>query len=146
MIVFLNGKFVPEEQATISVFDRSFLYGDGLFESLRVTRGKPFRWWDHMERLRKGGDFLGIKIPFACKSLEKFAAELIAKNQMPIDGARWEKIYRGGSTMSFSRREFLKTSAAAGSMVAIGASSTGRCEMASPGSAMRKALTQRISG
>src|SRR5690349_13891777 len=83
MIVFLNGQFVPEEQATISVFDRSFLYGDGLFESLRVTRGKPFRWWDHMERLRKGGDFLGIKIPFACKSLEKFAAELIAKNQMP---------------------------------------------------------------
>ena len=83
MIVFLNGQFVPEEQATVSVFDRSFLYGDGLFETMRVTNGKPFRWWEHMERLRKGGDFLGIKIPFACKSLEKHAAELIAKNQMP---------------------------------------------------------------
>jgi len=83
MIVFLNGQFVPEEQATVSVFDRSFLYGDGLFEALRVTNGKPFRWWQHMERMRKGGDFLGIKIPFACKSLEKFAADLIAKNQMP---------------------------------------------------------------
>ncbi len=82
MIVFLNGQFVPEEQATVSVFDRSFLYGDGLFETLRVTKGKPFRWWEHIERLRKGGDFLGIKIPFACKALEKFAAELIAKNQM----------------------------------------------------------------
>jgi branched-chain amino acid aminotransferase len=82
MIVFLNGQFVPEERATVSVFDRSFLYGDGLFETMCVTNGKPFRWWDHMERLRKGGDFLGIKIPFACKSLEKFAAELIAKNQM----------------------------------------------------------------
>ena len=83
MIVFLNGKFVPQEEATVSVFDRSFLYGDGLFESLRVTRGKPFRWWDHMERLRKGGDFLGIKIPFSCKMLEKFAAELIIRNQLP---------------------------------------------------------------
>lgn len=83
MIVFLNGQFVPEEQATVSVFDRSFLYGDGLFETMRVTKGKPFRWWEHMERLRKGGDFLGIKIPFACKALEKHAAELIAKNQMP---------------------------------------------------------------
>jgi branched-chain amino acid aminotransferase len=83
MIVFLNGQFVREEQATVSVFDRSFLYGDGLFETMRVTRGKPFRWWDHMERLRKGGDFLGIKIPLACKSLEKLAVELIAKNQMP---------------------------------------------------------------
>jgi branched-chain amino acid aminotransferase len=82
MIVFLNGQFVPEEQAVVSVFDRSFLYGDGLFETMRVTKGKPFRWWAHMERLRKGGDFIGLKIPFACKSLEKFAHELIAKNQM----------------------------------------------------------------
>jgi len=82
MIVFLNGQFVPEEQATVSVFDRAFLYGDGLFETMCVANGKPFRWWDHMERLRKGGDFLGIKIPFGCKTLEKFAAELIAKNQM----------------------------------------------------------------
>ena len=83
MIVFLNGKFVPEEQATVSVFDRAFLYGDGLFETMRVVNGRPFRWWDHMERLRKGGDFLGIKIPFGCKSLEKFADELIARNKMP---------------------------------------------------------------
>ena len=83
MIVFLNGEFVLEEQATVSVFDRAFLYGDGLFETMRVVNGKPFRWWDHMERLRKGGDFLGIKIPFACKTLEKSAAELIAQNKMP---------------------------------------------------------------
>ena len=83
MIVFLNGKFVPEEQATVSVFDRAFLYGDGLFETMRVINSKPFRWWDHMERLRKGGDFLGIKIPFGCKSLEKFATELIVQNKMP---------------------------------------------------------------
>ena len=83
MIVFLNGQFVPEEQAMVSVFDRAFLYGDGLFETMRVINGKPFRWWDHMERLHKGGDFLGIKIPFGCKSLEKFATELIAQNKMP---------------------------------------------------------------
>lgn len=83
MIVFLNGQFVPEERATVSVFDRSFLYGDGLFETMSVVNGKPFRWWEHMERLRKGGDFLGIKIPFGCKTLEKFALELIARNQRP---------------------------------------------------------------
>jgi len=83
MMVFLNGRFVPEAQAVVSVFDRSFLYGDGLFETLRVANGKPFRWWRHMERLRRGADFLGIKIPFSCKSLEKFAAQLIAQNQRP---------------------------------------------------------------
>jgi branched-chain amino acid aminotransferase len=83
MIVFLNGQFLPEAQATVSVFDRSFLYGDGLFETLRVANGRPFRWGQHLERLRRGGDFLGLKIPFRCKVLEQFAAELIARNQCP---------------------------------------------------------------
>ncbi len=83
MIVFLNGEFVSEERAVVSVFDRSFLYGDGLFETMLVRAGKPFRWGAHLERLCKGGDFLGIKIPFGCKLLEKFAAELIARNEMP---------------------------------------------------------------
>jgi aminodeoxychorismate lyase len=83
MLVFLNGEFVPEDRAVVSVFDRSFLYGDGLFETMCVANGKPFRWAQHMERLRRGADFLGIKIPLGGKALEKFAAELIAKNQMP---------------------------------------------------------------
>jgi aminodeoxychorismate lyase len=83
MIVFLNGRFVPEAQALVSVFDRSFLYGDGLFETMRVVRGKPFRWVQHLERLRNGADFLGIKIPFGCKALERFAAGLITQNSMP---------------------------------------------------------------
>jgi branched-chain amino acid aminotransferase len=83
MLVFLNGEFVPEERAVVSVFDRSFLYGDGLFETMCVVNGKPFRWAQHMERLRRGADFLRIKIPLGGKALAKFAAELIAKNQLP---------------------------------------------------------------
>ena len=83
MLVFLNGEFVPEDRAVVSVFDRSFLYGDGLFETMCIANGKPFRWAQHMERLRSGADFLGIKIPLGGQALEKFAAELIAKNQMP---------------------------------------------------------------
>jgi hypothetical protein len=39
VILLLNGKFVPEEQAVVSVFDRGFLYGDGLFETIRVING-----------------------------------------------------------------------------------------------------------
>lgn len=83
MIVFLNGQFVPEAAATVSVFDRSFLYGDGLFESMLVANGKPFRWLPHMERLERGAEFLGIKIPFTRDALAKSAAELIAQNKMP---------------------------------------------------------------
>ncbi len=83
MTVFLNGQFVPEAAATVSVFDRSFLYGDGLFESMLVSAGKPFRWLPHMERLERGAEFLGIKVPFTRAALADFAAELIAQNKMP---------------------------------------------------------------
>ena len=54
MIVFLNGEFVPEEKAVISVFDRGFLFGDGLFEAMLVRRGEIFRWRQHVERLQRG--------------------------------------------------------------------------------------------
>jgi aminodeoxychorismate lyase len=83
MFVFLNGKFVPEEQAVVSVFDRSFLYGDGLFETMRVFNGKPFRWAQHLERLQRGAEFLKIKLPFTTAQLREFADELIGKNKMP---------------------------------------------------------------
>ena len=83
MLIFLNGQFVPEKRAVVSVFDRSFLYGDGLFETMRVFRGKPFRWEQHMERLQRGADFLKIKLPFAPEALRQFADQLIAKNNLP---------------------------------------------------------------
>jgi aminodeoxychorismate lyase len=83
MIVFLNGRFVPEAQATVSVFDRSFLYGDGLFETMRVANGKPFRWEQHLDRLARGAEFLDIKIPFDHPALAQFAGELIARNHLP---------------------------------------------------------------
>jgi len=83
MIVFLNGQFVPEERAVVSVFDRGFLYGDGLFETVRVVAGRPFCWARHLERLRQGAGFLGIAMPFAPAALSGFAEQLIARNQMP---------------------------------------------------------------
>jgi len=83
MIVFINGRFVPEEEAVVSVFDRGFLYGDGLFETIRIFNGKPFRWPQHLERLQSGAAFLKIKLPFAPNKLRGFAGELIAKNKMP---------------------------------------------------------------
>jgi len=83
VLIFLNGQFVPEEHAVVSVFDRGFLYGDGFFETMRVFRGKPFRWGQHLERLQRGADFLKIKLPYAPEALRQFADELIAKNHLP---------------------------------------------------------------
>src|SRR5260370_34326672 len=82
MIVFLNGQFVPENQAVISVFDRGFLYGDGLFEGIRVFNSKPFRWKQHWERFQDGANFLRIAVPISPAALEEFAKRLILENQM----------------------------------------------------------------
>jgi aminodeoxychorismate lyase len=83
MLVFMNGQIVPEEQAMVSVFDRGFLYGDGLFETIPVYGGRPFRWAQHLERLTRGAEFLNISLPYSPKELRKFAAELIERNQQP---------------------------------------------------------------
>jgi len=82
MIVFLNGQFVPEEQALVSAFDRGFLYGDGLFEATRVFNGRLFRWGAHLERFERGAQFLGIRMPYSAAQLGEFARELIAKNSV----------------------------------------------------------------
>src|SRR5690242_10966358 len=83
MIVFLNGQFVPEERAVVSVFDRSFLYGDGLFETLRVLNARLFRWSQHVDRLQRGADYLRMWLPFSPGTLETAALELVKVNQMP---------------------------------------------------------------
>ena len=82
-LVFLNGQFVPEEQALVSVFDRSFLYGDGLFEVIPIFNAKPFRWVQHLERFAHGAELLKIRPPFSSGALRGFADELVAKNKMP---------------------------------------------------------------
>jgi aminodeoxychorismate lyase len=83
MLVFINGRFVPEPQAVVPVNDRGFMYGDGLFETMRVVNGRPFRLAQHLERLAHGADFLKIKCPFSPEELRDFAGQLIRKNKTP---------------------------------------------------------------
>ncbi|MCU0782660.1 MAG: aminotransferase class IV [Verrucomicrobia bacterium] len=83
MVVFLNGKFASEAKAVVRVNDRGFLYGDGLFETMRVFNGRPFRMAQHLERMVRGANFLKIPMPFTPKELHHFAGQLIEKNKMP---------------------------------------------------------------
>ena len=80
MQVFLNGKFVPENEAVVPVNDRGLLLGDGLFETMRVAHGRPFRFAQHLERMTRGADYLRIKLPYTPKEIQKFAAQLIEMN------------------------------------------------------------------
>lgn len=83
MTIFLNGQFVTEAQAVVPINDRGFMYGDGLFETMRVVNGRPFRLAQHLERMTRGADFLKIKCPFTPKEMQNFAGQLIEQNQMP---------------------------------------------------------------
>ena len=87
----------------VSVFDRGFTYGDGLFETMRVVEGKPFRWDAHLERLNTGADFLGIALPLSPEKLRVSADELITENQLSNCVLRL-MISRGVGTRGYSPR------------------------------------------
>jgi branched-chain amino acid aminotransferase len=80
MTVFLNGEFVPEERAVVSVFDRSFRYGDGIFEAVLIRNGKLFRWPEHFERLRRSSGFLKIQFHLDQAHLQSVMIQLAQQN------------------------------------------------------------------
>lgn len=101
MIVCLNGRFVPEEHAVVSVFDRGFLYGDGLFETVRVRRGALFRWPDHLQRLERGAEFLRLRLPYGRAELDRLARELIQRNALS-EAALRVTLTRGAGPRGYS--------------------------------------------
>ena len=101
MIVFLNGQFIPAAAAMVSIFDRGFLYGDGLFETMRVCGGRPFRWEQHAERLRLGAEFLQLPLPHPVAELRRFISALIERNAQP-DAVLRLTLTRGAGTRGYS--------------------------------------------
>jgi len=61
--VNVNGRLFDQEHATISVFDHGFLYGEGVYETLRTYNGQPFLFDRHMQRLRKSAGMLALDVP-----------------------------------------------------------------------------------
>ena len=82
MKVYLNGEIVPAERAVVSVMDRGFLFGDGLFETIPCFHGKPFRWAQHFGRLKAGADYLGIELKEDSDSLLRAALALTVENAL----------------------------------------------------------------
>ena len=103
MIVFLNGKFLPEADALVPLNDRGFMLGDGIFETMRVANGQPFRMAQHLERMTRGAEFLKIKPPFTPKELQTLAGELIEKNNQP-EGILRVTLTRGPGPRGYSPR------------------------------------------
>ena len=76
-LVWLNGQLKNQDEASVSIFDRGFTLGDGVFETLRVKAGRPLWLADHLARLHDGADLLGIPLPFDERALESGLMSLI---------------------------------------------------------------------
>lgn len=80
MLVYLNGKFVPKEEAKISVFDHGLLYGDGVFEGIRAYNGKIFKLDEHIDRLYDSAKIIMLDIPMTKEEMKKAVVETCKVN------------------------------------------------------------------
>lgn len=80
--VYLNGDLVPAGEARISVFDHGFLYGDGLFETMRAYNGRVFKLKEHLARLEKSARLMELNVPWSRENLELAIYALLDKNEI----------------------------------------------------------------
>jgi branched-chain amino acid aminotransferase len=78
--VHLDGRLVDEREAVVSVFDRGFLFGDGIFESMRAHQGRIFRMERHLDRLRRSALLIDLRLARKPEALPGAIAELLAAN------------------------------------------------------------------
>lgn len=82
VLIYVNGALMPRAEASISVFDSGYLVGDGIWEGIRLHRGRLCFLQDHFERLWKGAKAIGLQLPFTKQELERYIWETLKANDM----------------------------------------------------------------
>jgi branched-chain amino acid aminotransferase len=100
--VYLNGQFVASDEATVSVFDQGFLYGDGIFESFRSTGPRLYQFSRHFQRLVQSAEALCYQMTFTQQELEEILLELRRRNRLN-DAYYRITITRGKGQIGFQR-------------------------------------------
>lgn len=90
MIVYLNGDFVPLEEAKVPVLDRGFIYGDGVYELIPVYGRRPFRLPHHLARLQRSLDGIRLENPHTVPEWSELVAELVAKQPFDDQGVYFQ--------------------------------------------------------
>jgi len=90
MTVYLNGRFLPLEDAKISVLDRGFIYGDGVYELIPVYHRQPFRLRQHLARLQRSLDGIRMVNPHTDAEWESIIRELVARTAFDDQGVYFQ--------------------------------------------------------
>src|SRR6266404_7911875 len=102
--VYISGKLVEKDQATVSVFDHGFLYGDGVFEGIRVYGGKVFLLGEHINRLYESALAIRLEIPMNKADLTAAVNSTVAANMLS-DGYVRLVVTRGAGTLGLDPRK-----------------------------------------
>lgn len=80
--IYLDGQFVTKDQAKVSVFDHGFLYGDGIFEGIRIYNGNIFKCKEHLDRLYDSAKSIMLEIPLTYQEMEDALVETLRRNEL----------------------------------------------------------------
>jgi len=100
--VYVNGKVVPSADATVSVFDRSFVYGDGVFEGIEIENGGIFKLDAHIDRLYRSAAYLRIAIPITRSEMRDAIIEVVRRSDLR-DGYVRPLVSRGAGPLGLER-------------------------------------------
>ena len=109
MEVYIDGKFYPKADAKVSVFDHGFLYGDGIFEGIRLYEGNVFRLEEHLERLEMSAKAILLQLPWTRKEIADIVCESCRRNNL-TDGYIRLIISRGVGDLGLSPKTCPKPS------------------------------------
>jgi branched-chain amino acid aminotransferase len=82
LIIYLNGEFVKEEEAVVSVFDHGVLYGDGIFEGIRAYHGRVFKLKEHIDRLYESAHVIQLDIGLSKEEMMEVVLETCRRNNL----------------------------------------------------------------
>ncbi len=100
-VIYVNGSFKSKHEASVSVYDHGLLYGDGIFEGIRVYQGRIFKCGQHMERLWRSAEALRLKIPVSREEMVSIQRRCIELNEV-VDGYIRLVVTRGVGTLGLN--------------------------------------------
>lgn len=96
MLVYLNGEYMPADEARVPVDDRGFLFADGVYEVIRVYAGRTYELAEHLSRLRQG--LAALRIDYRdVAGIEAAARRLLDENKVDDAGAIYVQVTRGAA-------------------------------------------------